>query len=198
MKKPRIVAKSGGQRRADENSLPLADLCSIGETGELLGVSRTRVRELLMKDGPLEPHLVGTRRFVTRRSIYQRLARMDTPPGVQRLLYHGRFLRDLTGCEPLKSYPHLLAQDWNTTLQLVAYALFGTDAAAPYRLLLSQAAAELLKAGKLRDWRRLDRARGEIASLWFEYGFTAAPIEKLPEWVAPKSLQVPLFEDEAA
>ena len=171
-----------------------AETCTVTETAELLGVSRTRVMHLLsMKK--LEGEKQGSRYLITRSSVYRRIASVDTPPGVQRLLYRGRFVRELT--RP-RDAPSSSRWNWQGTLTAYARHLFGSPEAAPYRAKLHSAACEVFKAVKLRDWRRVERAQAELHLVWLEYEFVAEPLEPaFKTWVAPESLQVSLFNEEA-
>lgn len=169
------------------------ELCTVTEAAKLLGVSETRVRHLAMR-GDLEavPTEPRRRRYVTRASVYQRIASMDTPPGALRSLNKARFLRELTRPrgEPSRS-------GWNFDGMLAAYAqhLFGSTEAAPYRAKLHTAACELIRAVELKDWGELERAQAALYALWLEYEFVAKPLESaLKMKVAPGSLQASLFE----
>jgi hypothetical protein len=122
---------------------------------------------------------------------------MDTPPGIQSVLYVGRFIRDLTAYKPKKLYWQGGASNWEGALGELAHQMFGTEDAEPYRVRINQAACELLKAGRLKEWRRLNRLRDELQALRLEYEFVAAPIKGLSEQVIPKFVQLSLFEDAA-
>ena len=173
-----------------DHSARSTDVCTVTEAADLLGVSRTRVFQLLSM-GVLEGSKDGRCYQVTRRSIYRRIAKSETPPGVQRLLSYGRFIRDLTGVE---AKPHKLAMSWQQSMQHVAWLMFGTEKAAPYKEKLHHAAHEIVLAGKLKDWARLERARELLHFLWLEYDFTAAPMNPIPTGrLVPKAVQEPLF-----
>jgi excisionase family DNA binding protein len=168
---------------------PSDDHLSLDETADLLRISRTRTRQLI-REGKLEASKEGRCFRVTRASVYARIGKQTTPPGVQRTLYFARHFRDLTSVDPAK------AGRWGhrAALAQVSAQMFGTKQAEPYRDLIWLASMRVLEAGAVKDWRALDDARADLHDVLTEYEFVAAPLS--PEarlYEAREAVAVPLF-----
>lgn len=168
---------------------PSDDQLTLDETADLLRISRTRVRQLI-RERKLEATREGRRFRVTRASVYARISKQTTPPGVQRTLYFARHFRDLTSVDPAK------AGRWGhkAALAQVSAQMFGTEQAEPYRDLIWLAAERVLEAGAAGDWHRLDDTRADLHAILTEYEFVAAPLSpeaRLHE--ARQAVAVPLF-----
>lgn len=168
---------------------PVDDHLTLGETADLLRISRTRTRQLIW-EGKLEATKEGSRYRITRASVYARISKQATPPGVQRTLYFARHFRDLTAADPGK------AERWGhkAALAQVSAQMFGTKQAEPYRDLIWLASMRVLEAGTAGDWRAVDDARADLHDVLTEYEFVAAPLTpaaRLHE--AREAVAVPLF-----
>lgn len=168
---------------------PSDDHLTLDEAADLLRISRTRTRQLI-QEGKLEATREGRRYRITRTSVYARLSKQTTPPGVQRTLYFARHFRDLTAVDPAKvgCWGHKAA------LAQVSAQMFGTKQAEPYRDLIWLASMRVLEAGATGDWYRLDDTRADLHAILSEYGFVAAPLSpeaRLHE--AREAVAVPLF-----
>jgi excisionase family DNA binding protein len=168
---------------------PADDHLTLDESADLLRISRTRTRQLI-REGKLEANRDGRRFRVTRASVYARLSKQPTPPGVQRTLYFARHFRDLTSVDPAK------AGRWGhqAALAQVSAQMFGTKQAGPYRDLIWLASMRVLEAGAAGGWHALDDARANLYAILTEYEFVAAPLTpeaRLHE--AREAVAVPLF-----
>lgn len=163
------------------------DHLTVAETVDLLRIGTTRVHQLI-SEGKLEATKQRGRYRVTRASVYARISKQATPPGVQRTLHFARFFLALTTVDAAK------AGRWGhkAALAQVATQMFGTEQAAPYRELVRLAAERMLAAGAAEDWRRLDDARAELYDVLTEYEIVAAPIPGAVS--AREAVAVPLFE----
>lgn len=162
------------------------DHLTLDETAELLRIGRTRTCQLIA-EGKLEATKEGNRYRVTRASVYARIGKQATPPGVQRTLYFARHFRDLTTVNPAA------AGRWGhkAALAQVSAQMFGSEQAAPYRELVRTAAERMLEAGAVKDWKALETARGELDDVLTEYEFVAAPLST----EARQAVAVPLFSE---
>ncbi len=170
----------------------ISELCGTSGAAQLLGVSRTRVLQLMLR-GKLEaiPTEPGRRCFVTRASVYKRLAQSPTPPGVQRTVYFARRWVKLTEEKP-RDPARVRIPDADVVR---AFKLFGSERAEPYRLQIHAAAQEILRVAKLRDWEALEAARLTLYLVWNEFQFTAAPLPVVfPTAKVRPSSQPELFE----
>lgn len=169
------------------------DHLTVAETVDLLRIGTTRVHQLI-SEGKLEATKERGRYRVTRASVYARIAKQMTPPGVQRTLHFARHFLDLTTVDTAKAG----RSGHKAALAQMSAQMFGVKQAAPYRDLVRRAAERMLAAGAAKDWRGLDDARAELYDVLTEYEFVAAPL--IPEvrlHEARETVAVPLFRADA-